>query len=289
MNKTINLTIFNENEKNVIQVYLQKCVLNPQSPGFGDFLRGFITLYMYSKQYGYNAYIDASHPVFQYLTPNPYFITNPLTPIHEVISGRTSIYKNYNEIDKRLIELFETNTSFAVFTNGMYTKKDGKIQNFGKLTDDCKHILQSILTPTDHIVSRVQDVYNLLDIDLEKPYSIIHLRYGDDYLVDGAYYEHMFQLTYRKIESLLSRNPTTQFILLSDSIAMATKIKEYHPSLFYWNNAKIHTGGLQKDTGLEDTMIDFFILSKCDTIYYLHHSGFSRIISEVFDKPYIEL
>jgi len=279
-------------EKKVVQVYLQSCESNPQPAGFGDFLRGFIALYNYAKQYGYKAYMDKQHPLFLYFKSHPYLIINTIAPVHDLITGPKG--KKYHEIDTALQGLFQSDQSFAVFTNAMYSKKNNILENYGKLTEDCKQFLRSMLVPIDTLQSSIQSTLQTLSIirsvHSKEGFSVIHLRFGDEYLNRSKYDESVMYTTSRKIQTLLSKETHTQFLLLSDSSLMANKLKELHPSLVYLDNKKIHLGGLQnKMEGIESTLIDFFLLSKTNSIYYLYHSGFSRIISEIFEKPYIEL
>ena len=76
---------------------------------------------------------------------------------------------------------------------------------------------------------------------------------------------------------------------------MANEIKKQNPELFYWDNKKIHIGDLTNDDvkqGVNDTMVDFFIMSKCDRMFcYAFNgiSGFSKIVSLIFDKEYINI
>ena len=53
-----------------VHKYLTQCSTNPQPPGFADFLRGTIALYIFSKKYNYQLLLDGSHPVFTCLKPN---------------------------------------------------------------------------------------------------------------------------------------------------------------------------------------------------------------------------
>ena len=93
----------------------------------------------------------------------------------------------------------------------------------------------------------------------------------------------------------MSINIDKQFILLADSAAMAIELKKHNPELFYWDNKKIHIGGLiNKDVqqSVTDTLVDFFIMTKCDKIFVYGHgfiSGFSKFVSLIYDKEYITI
>ena len=50
-----------------IHSYLKQCNSSHYCPGFGDWLRGTVTLWKYCKKYNYDLHIDPSiHPIFQY-------------------------------------------------------------------------------------------------------------------------------------------------------------------------------------------------------------------------------
>jgi hypothetical protein len=46
--------------------------------GFGDFIRGTIALYNYSKMYNYELFIDDSHDIFKFFLKNSKLIKNDL-------------------------------------------------------------------------------------------------------------------------------------------------------------------------------------------------------------------
>jgi hypothetical protein len=74
---------------------------------------------------------------------------------------------------------------------------------------------------------------------------------------------------------------------------MAKELQKDNPELFYWDNTKIHMGELKNENaelGVKDTLIDFFIMTQCDKIYcHAFHgiSGFSKLVSLIYDKEYI--
>jgi adenine/guanine phosphoribosyltransferase-like PRPP-binding protein len=76
---------------------------------------------------------------------------------------------------------------------------------------------------------------------------------------------------------------------------MAIELKKQNPKLFYWDNKKIHIGSLQNDNvqqAVTDTLIDFFIMTKCDKMFcYAFNgiSGFSKLISLIYNKEFIEI
>jgi len=125
-----------------VHKYLTKCATNPQPPGFADFLRGTIALYNFSKKYNYQLFLDGSHPVFTCLKSNKNIILTNLN-IHEFLPSMT-----YNHIYIGLDTMFDKGRSFGVMTNSFYTLKNGILENFGPITEDCRDYLKDILSPT---------------------------------------------------------------------------------------------------------------------------------------------
>ena len=277
--------------KRCIHKYLTKCKTNELPPGLGDFIRGTVALINYSKLYIYDFYFDDSHEIFNNLLKNDKIIKNDiLSDTIELLPPRT-----YDNLDAELNETFSKNESFCIMTNAFYTKNNGVMENFGEISFECKKFLRQIFTPNKVTNDYLKNVYDILKIDLTKKYYIIHFRLGDNYIRDNIFDDNLFNILNNKVKNILINNSNTQIILLSDSSAMANEIKKQNPELFYWDNKKIHIGDLTNDDvkqGVNDTMVDFFIMSKCDRMFcYAFNgiSGFSKIVSLIFDKEYINI
>ena len=278
--------------KKCIHKYLTTCKTNEQSPGLGDFIRGTIALINYSKIYNYDFYFDDSHEIFNNLLKNDKIIKNDIiTETIELLPPKT-----YDKLDTELNEIFKKNESFCIMTNAFYTKNNnGTMENFGEISFECKKILKQIFTPNKVTNDYLKNVYNILKIDLNKKYSIIHLRLGDNYIHDNVFDNNLFNILNKKVKNILINNKNTQIILLSDSSAMAIEIKKYNPELFYWDNKKIHIGDLknsQVKQAVTDTLIDFFIMKNCDKMFcYAFNgiSGFSKLVSLMYDKEFINI
>lgn len=267
-----------ETKPKCIHKYLTKCITNPQPPGFADFLRGTIALYIFSKKYNYQLFIDGSHPVFTCLKSNKNIILTDLN-VYEFLPPYS-----YNHIHIMLDSMFK-GESFGVMTNSFYTLKNGILENYGPITEDCRDYLKNILSPTIEVENKMKEILvNLTN------YKVIHLRFGDKYLNENSYNEEIYNMYYNKIRNLKYTND--KYILLSDSSIMANKLKkeinELNDSidLYYWDNSKIHLGDLKnKNSNILDTMVDFFIMSKSTQII-ANGSGFSEINSVIYNIPY---
>ena len=269
----VNNTILEE-PKICIHKYLTTCKTNSQPPGLADFIRGSISLFNYSKKYNYDFCFDDSHPIFD--------------DTIEILPP-----KSYEQIDTEINALFSQNKSFCVMTNAFYTKTvNGNMENFGEMSYECKKFLKQIFTPNQTTNNYLKDVYKTLNLDSNSKYNIIHLRLGDNFIWNNTFDNNLFNNLNEKIKYILSINNDKQFVLLSDSAAMAVELKKHNPELFYWDNKKIHIGDLKNTNvqqGVTDTLIDFFIMTNCDKMFcYAFNgiSGFSKLVSLIYDKDY---
>lgn len=278
----------NQMELYCIHKYLTKCKTNPQPPGWGDFLRGTIALYNYSKIYNYTLYVDQNcHPIFNLFKKNDFFINDTNNEIvHELLPPLS-----YNEIDIKLKELFEKKQSFSIMTNAFYSKINNEMSNYGIISDSCREYLKQLLQPSDVIINKLEYIYrNIYNIDETRKYEVIHLRLGDDFIHNDGIDINLLQYLSNKISIIINNNPDTKYILLSDSSNMAIQLKKKHSQLLYWENKKIHIGDLKNHfDGLYDTLIDFFILSKSTQIHVYNFSGFSHIASIIYNVNYVYL
>lgn len=148
---------------NCVHKYFTVCKTNPQPPGFGDFLRGTIALFNFSKKYNFNLLIHYNHPIFQFLEPihkNNYdYISTDVIELLPPLSY-DQIY-NYSE------QLFINGTSFIIMTNSFYTKDDNNnLINYGKITEECREFLiHNILTPSKLIEDKIE-YYLIMFINL---------------------------------------------------------------------------------------------------------------------------
>jgi rRNA-processing protein FCF1 len=266
--------------KECIHKYLTKCTSNAQPPGFADFLRGTIVLYYLSKEYGYNLYIDGEHPLYKYLKPNKNIINSNNSITEEYLPPIS-----YDNIYKRLKEKFKSGGSLKVMTNSFYNFEKGILSNYGEITEECGEYIKDILTPTEEVENKLKHVIEAeYKIKENESYKVIHIRLGDKYIHNNDYNEELYKIYYKKINKIVKENKEDKYVLITDSRELGRKIKEGIPEIKYWDNNKIHLGDLinVEESGVLDTIIDFFIISKSKEIIS-NGSGFS-IINSVINK-----
>ena len=276
-------------DKSCIHKYLTHCNTNPHPPGFADFLRGTIALYMFSKMYGYKLLIDDGHPVFAFLQRNKnIFFSATNTNVTETEEFLPPL--SYPSIFSKLENIFISGKSFTVMTNSFYKNYEGELVNYGNMSIDCKEYLKNILTPTVEVENKINEIFRIVyKLDVSDRFKVIHLRFGDKYLIDdNAYEDSVYNTYYEKLCKFVKHEHHNEpLILLSDSSLIANKLKTNIPELLYWNNCKIHLGDVKKTTSSAfDTIVDFFIMSKSTEIITNGGSGFSKLNSIIYDIKY---
>ncbi len=277
-------------EKQCIHKYLTKCKSNPQSPGFADFLRGTIALYNFSKMYGYTLYIGAEHPLFQFLKNNKNIVyTNSMTEIEEFLPPLS-----YDDILVSLNNIFKSGRSFSVMTNSFYYDlHDGKLENFGAISEDCANYIKDILTPSNEVETKLYNIFSTVyNINIHDNFKVIHIRFGDEFIHNNTYDDGLYELYFEKVSDLVNQNKNEKYVLISDSSKMANRLKSDIQGLLYWDNSKIHLGDLKniQTSYILDTIVDFFIISKSNEIISMGApSGFSRINSLIYNIRYTQV
>jgi len=270
--------------KSCVHKYLTLCKTNPQSPGLADFLRGTIALYNFSKLYDYKLFIECSHPMFNYLKPNKNFIVDGSSNVIEFLPPLS-----YPDIYNKLNTEFKKGYSFSTMTNSFYNLQNGCLVNFGFISDECRYYMQNILSPSEEINKKIELVFtSVYNINIVNKFKIIHLHFGDKYLYNNIFDENLYNLSFNRISELVNKNSHAKFVLLSDSSIIANKLKKNIPLLNYWDNSKTHMGDLNNssDIAIFDTLTDFFIMSKSNEIIVLNDSGFSRVVSIIYNIKY---
>jgi hypothetical protein len=284
-------------EKLCIHTYLTRRT----SPGLADFIRGTITLYNLSKEYGYTLYIDNSHPLFKFLKNNEKIISRDLSSdvieLFPVNIDKTE-YITYDELYYKLVSLFLTNKSFVISTNSFYTINNlGVMLNWGAISDDCRLFLKEIFRPSLELENKIEYIFNSVYKIKRENYKVIHLRFGDNDLNRGDINIYKYILYSHKIQNLINNNminkiKDVKYILISDSQIIASKLSETIKELYYWDNNKIHLGDLSNtgdiNLAISDTLIDFFIMSGSNEILS-NGSGFSNVVSLINNIKYTNI
>jgi hypothetical protein len=253
--------------------YLTTCQTNPQPPGLADFLRGTIALYNLSKQYGYTLKINRTHPIFRYLKGDQE------TDLSETIEFLPPM--SYEEIGRQLNKLFSSNTSFQVMTNSFYTHT-----NWGEITEDCRQFLKQLLSPSPILLDHIHRTFGSF---INQSFKTIHIRTSDYNIHEHHFDETKLNDFLHPIRKQVGSDPNS-YLVITDCSVLGNRLQK-ELGVLYVDTKKVHLGDLihQDETSILDTLADFFMLSRAKEIYYVNDSGFSRIVSIVYNIRYIRL
>jgi hypothetical protein len=221
------------------------------------------------------------------LKPNEKLINDNSSEVIEMLPP-LSYVNIYDELKK----IFIKGEPFSIITNSFYALQNDNPINWGLISNDCKEFMKHILSPTEEIEQKIEFLYNFYNINsINNSFKVIHLRCGDNFLHNNIFDENLYKLYFDKVNDLVNKNQDIKFILLSDSSKIANKLKEDIPLINYWNNNKIHLGDLKNyaDTSVFDTLVDFFIMSKSNEILVINESGFSKVVSIIYNIKYTNI
>jgi hypothetical protein len=276
-------------------IYQLKYNNDINASGLGDFIRGSYFLMQFCKKYNISYNINLlNHPISQFL----------------------DIYKNKNSLNYTNINKFgNTNHNPHILHNDIITNiYDDSIDNeflnflskqtvFNKtiyiytityptntIDQAHKETMKKIFKPTDNL-SLLVDI-KLTNLQLVKyKFEIIHIRYGDQYLIDSD--ETINETKFMTIISELKKlNSSKIYLLISDNNIIKKKILKYYPFLKTDFCEITHTGeGVDINMNkLRNTMLDFYLISYSTKVMafsiYNHGTGFSKWISETYNIPY---
>lgn len=275
-----NPTQMSNKPKRVVHCYLTHCKTNPQPPGLGDFIRGTAALFELSQKYGYELKIDNSHPIFRYFTSEHLIQHTSAKETEEYLPPIL-----YEEIYRLLDKRFQKQEDFSVMTNAF----------FKNVSDECRQFLKDIFTPTVFLREQIQQAYEKMGINRQRPFSVIHLRFGDFFLHNNQFNSEKFVYAKDRIQQFLQKHPNNQYVLVTDAGAIGSELKKHIPELFYLDNQKIHSGDLrvsnanEVSAGIINTLVDFLMFSECQNVLCLIPSGFSHYSCILFGKDYIRI
>lgn len=283
-----------QERKLIIENIYQEKYNNVSASGLGDFLRGSYFLMQFCDQYqlSYNINI-LNHPISHFLE---IYQDNERTSYQNIsIFDNTNFKPGLLNDDIIINKNDDTiNNDFIYFLINQFTP-DSKIYTYtisypNNMIIDEKHkkYMQKLLEPTGYMRNKINETLDSLDL-IEKEFIIIHVRYGDNFLINGendVNTEHLNQI-YKWIVT------EEKILLISDNDNIKTSIKSEFPFIKTHLNKITHTGeGVAIETdALQNTMIDLYLFSLAKSItafsIYPHGTGFSKWIAETYSVPYL--
>lgn len=222
-------------------------------PGFGDNLRGLITVLQIQKTLKFDLEVDFSHHIF-----GSFFI-------HKNVE---SDFKHYVFDDRdKLVAFLKNETNVIISTN---------IRPIEEIDEDIKVYLKKVLELKPHVKEYLDEKISMLP----KDYNLFHYRLGDDVLihnecVDDVYFENF------------EKNIKENAVVISDSLVFKQRIYDvYRNRAFVFLNLPMHTNSNEENI---DTLVDFFLVKNAKSINcYTNYRWISNFVfwsSIIYDIP----
>jgi len=208
--------------------------------GMGDIISGMLSTYDICSEMGVSFHIDTTRsPVSQFVNPIKHGLQFDWEKIPFIYRGE--------------IESYITSCKQSVIT-----MINNEVR--GQHSDQAKHAVKLALTPNEKFSKKIENTKKQLDLNTN--YNVMHIRAGDIYMQDGGgggindNDNEVILNTLSKIES------NDDWVVLTDSVELKNQIKKLFPNLKQSNSSKpVHTGLNHSSECLEDTLLDFYIVT----------------------------
>jgi len=292
--KNISKTFKNEKLKKIVNVY-KLHYRNGSSPGIGDYLRGCFALMQISHLLNIEFDLDVSqHPLSN-------FIENPIS-INGIDYNSVDIFDGLNCRDGRDNDgdvKENVNSDFLNYIISYLNNKNCEVFGLFSNTYPCfnyyssrgKELIKSRLRPNKYMRDYVDETLGNLGLS-KKGYGVIHIRSGDEYLLNK---EKICSKFLRKIKNILKHFTFSdrRYLIISDCTLLKNELKS-NPNFYIYLKRIVHLGGESLDSseknGIMNTMLDFFLMEHSNAILsltvYNHVSGFSKYASIIHDIPF---
>lgn len=274
-NKFINDVLSNEKTKSndLYQVYYtdKERVDNVTYHGLGDYIRGCLFLYEYSKKLGRQLKINFSHCHLSKVICCKNYLSLEECKNTMYIFGR----EHRNSYD-----LKDIGENSYIFTNKVYDYELGD--------EHRKFIIENCLTPRLSFNKKILETKKRLElVDFE--YVVIHYRSGDNSLVYNEDKSSDISNILSKIIAKENAKPC-KFLFLTDNKNMENLscIKKYN--FITTELSKGHIGHFSpSEEDITNTMIEFYLMTTSTKIYqisvYRWGSGFSDTANKIYKVP----
>lgn len=285
------LSLFkNKKLKKIVNVYQQNTI-NIKPGGFGDYLRGCISLSILCKIINIDFAMNIkNHPMAKYICTDNHEDTN--INYENIIGLSDSLNDVINYINNCNQEICYLHTNL-IFNDRMIKKNIN-------ITDDIKSNIIKYVNPSIELQNSIKlllDNHNLIIND----FNIIHVRCGDELInineysnINNKEYTYFFNKAFALIRKFHIPNKT---YLMSDSLYIKKMISHNINNIKYDNNDSVHLSltNFNDDNNInliKYTMQDLYLVLYCKKIIsitiYHHGSGFIKWMSTLFNKPYIQ-
>jgi hypothetical protein len=275
----------------IVNVYRPRYAKGHVAPGFGDYIRGCFCLFQIARSLGLEFDVHlAQHPV------NVHLFKSDSTDLD---NEEVPFYPNVNITV--MSPLQRDPKFYAEFVKHL-DQQPGPIYYLGcnsvpiwPVLLPARQAIKALLTPTAEMRALVDATLSDLNLGRpEEPFSVVHLRTGDKYLIDC---ERLSRALIAGVDRLLVQNtsPDTVYLVLSDCVPLKRYLCQRFPNFraCFLEIAHLGEDAPKTDAAVRNTVLDFFAMERADTIFsittYDHGSGFSQWAATTFNVPYTRL
>ena len=286
----------------IFHVYQEKYTDDLFPTGFGDFIRSCFFIIQFCNKYQFQYEIVINHPIAQFF--NKFSDNYSPNSIYKVFmftenNFQESVFDNQNYIERFLLVKQKINHFINYLCNLQIINHSVFSYNIlfpcDEITlEECNQI-RSLFQPSREIIEKVE--YHLSNLSLNQ-FNVLHIRSGDAYLknenklFDSLYFEIIKNEIIEIMFKMKLQNKNIDILLISDNNEIKLLLNKEFPNIKFLLHDITHIGeGVQLEyKKVENTMIDFYLMSKSSSIYsltsYPHGSGFSYWCAKMYEIPY---
>jgi hypothetical protein len=244
--------------------------------GFGDNIRGLISIKQIQKILNFELIIDFNNHAFKdFLNYN--------TPSYENVQKHMD-YMFYDEsvYHSNIINDLQHYKNISLNCISISTNAFPEIN---KIDNEIKLFIKDILA----LKPKYDEYFKIRFNNLPNEYNLFHYRFGDDYLIEKKEFNNKLYLHNFLI------NKKENSLVISDSLSFKIKIHDIciNDDVFVYMNNPYHTKVMNNDTIQNninlDTLCDFMLMKNAKSIYcYSQYNWISNFIlwtSIIYDIP----
>ena len=292
-------------EKIIINhVYQESYAENVKPSGFGDFIRGCYFLLQFCSKNMFQYKIIINHSISLFLKN---FDGNSILNNNKEIFNTIPMFRENNwgssifDINNYIVNFIRKPEVLQTYINYVSKLKltNGNVFSYNimfpyyEINEHDKIYMRNLLEPTEEIKTYLDDTLETIGFH-KKSYSIIHIRSGDNYIINNT---KLFEGDYFKkivceLTKLFDSNPNTRYLLIADNNHIKLLLVLIFPSLKYLikNITHLGEGVLLQTENVKNTLLDFYIMSYSNSIHaftcYKHGTGFSYWCAKTYNIPY---
>jgi len=271
----------------IVNVYRPRYAKGHVAPGFGDYVRGCFCLFQIAKSLGLGFDVHLSqHPVGAHMYSTGADLEDDEVPF-------------YPHINITVMSPLQKDPRFYADFVKHLEQQPGPVYYLGcnsvpvwPVLSLARQAIKALLQPTAEMSALVDAAVQ--DLSLGAPFSVVHLRTGDKYLIDGARISRQLVARIERLLEQYVRSDTT-YLVLSDSVPLKRYLCQKFPNLraHFVEIAHLGEDAPKTDAAVRNTALDFFVMERANTIFsittYDHGSGFSQWAAATFNVPYTRL